>query len=307
MTINQLKYVLSLYKYKNFTTAAEKSLVSQPSLSMQIQKLEKELDTKIFDRSKKPIETTLIGEKLIKQFQIIVSESLKVKDLINYQKNKIIGNLNIGISSTLESTILPIFTKDLLEKFPEINIKYVSNKSKFLYNSLNNNELDFVIGITPLNDSNLFVRPLYYEPILMVIPENFKNDESREIELSKINLKDILIPEKENEFRNTIDNVFLSETYNEKFKNNSLETLVNLSINGNGIAFIPYLNFLNLSEKHKDKVYKFKAPEPAREISVVFKNNNSKKHIFEEVFLLLKNSFKKIQSFTDVKIIDPKF
>ena len=307
MTINQLKYVLSLYKYKNFTTAAEKSLVSQPSLSMQIQKLEKELDTKIFDRSKKPIETTLIGEKLIKQFQIIVSESLKVKDLINYQKNKIIGNLNIGISSTLESTILPIFTKDLLEKFPEINIKYTSNKSKFLYNSLNNNELDFVIGITPLNDSNLAVRPLYYEPILMVIPENFKNDEAIEVELSKINSKDILIPEKENEFRNTIDNVFQSETYNEKFKNNSLETLVNLSINGNGIAFIPYLNFLNLADQHKDKVYKFKAPEPAREISVVFKNNNLKKHILEEVFLLLKNSFKKIQSFTDVKIIDPKF
>ena len=307
MTINQLKYVLSLYKYKNFTTAAEKSLVSQPSLSMQIQKLEKELDTKIFDRSKKPIETTLIGEKLIKQFQIIVSESLKVKDLINYQKNKIIGNLNIGISSTLESTILPIFTKDLLEKFPEINIKYISNKSKFLYNSLNNNELDFVIGITPLNDSNLAVRPLYYEPILMVIPENFKNDEATEVELSKINSKDILIPEKENEFRNTIDNIFLSETYNEKFKNNSLETLVNLSINGNGIAFIPYLNFLNLADQNKDKVYKFKAPEPAREISIVFKNNNLKKHILEEVFLLLKNSFKKIQSFTDVKIIDPKF
>lgn len=306
MTINQLKYVLALYKHKNFTAAAHKSLVSQPSLSMQIQKLEKELNTKIFDRSKKPIETTEIGEKLIKQFQIIVSESLKVKDLINYQKNKIIGNLNIGISSTLESTILPIFTKNLLEKFPEINFKYTTNNSKFLYDSLNNNELDFVIGITPLNDSNLTVRPLYYEPILMVIPENFKNDEATDVELSKINSKDILIPEKENEFRNTIDNIFLSETYNEKFKNNSLETLVNLSINGNGIAFIPYLNFLNLADQHKDKVYKFKAPEPAREISVVFKNNNLKKHILEEVFLLLKNSLKKIQSFTDVKIVNTK-
>ncbi|MDG1031251.1 MAG: LysR substrate-binding domain-containing protein [Flavobacteriaceae bacterium] len=306
MTINQLKYVLALYKHKNFTTEAHKSLVSQPSLSMQIQKLEKELNTKIFDRSKKPIETTEIGEKLIKQFQIIVSESLKVKDLINYQKNKIIGNLNIGISSTLESTILPIFTKNLLEKFPEINFKYTTNNSKFLYDSLNNNELDFVIGITPLNDSNLTVRPLYYEPILMVIPENFKNNEATEVELSKINSKDILIPEKENEFRNTIDNIFLSETYNEKFKNNSLETLVNLSINGNGIAFIPYLNFLNLADQHKDKVYKFKAPEPAREISVVFKNNNLKKHILEEVFLLLKNSLKKIQSFTDVKIVNTK-
>ena len=231
---------------------------------------------------------------------------MKVKDLINYQKNKIIGNLNIGISSTLESTILPVFTKDLLEKFPDINIKYKTNKSKFLYNLLNNNELDFVIGITPLNNSNLAVRPLYYEPLLMVIPENFKKDESTKIDLSKIDSKDILIPEKENEFRNIVDDVLPSSIYNEKFKNNNLETLINLSINGNGIAFIPFLNFLNLSEKHKDKVYKFKSPEPAREISIVYKSNNLKKHILEEVFLSLKNSFKKIQSFTDVKIIDPK-
>ena len=125
MTINQLKYVLALNKYKNFTIAAEKSFVSQPSLSMQIQKLEKELNIKIFDRSKKPVETTEIGEKLVKQFQIIISESLKVKDLINYQKNKIIGNLNIGISSSLESTVLPLFTDSLLLKYPDLNIQIV--------------------------------------------------------------------------------------------------------------------------------------------------------------------------------------
>lgn len=306
MTINQLKYVLALYKHKNFTTAAEKSLVSQPSLSMQIQKLEKELNTKIFDRSKKPIETTEIGEKLIKQFQIIVSESLKVKDLINYQKNKIIGNLNIGISSTLESTILPLFTSNLFTKFPDINIKFISNKSRFLYDSLKNNELDFVIGITPLNDTDLTVKPLYYEPILIIIPENIKDDNSTEIELSNVDSKNILVPIKENEFRNTIENILPSDTYNEKFKNNSLETLVNLSFKGNGIALIPYLNFLSLRDQQKAKVYKFKAPEPAREISVVFKNNNLKKHIIEEVFLLIKNSIKKIQSFTDVNIINPK-
>lgn len=306
MTINQLKYVLALYKHKNFTTAAEKSLVSQPSLSMQIQKLEKELNTKIFDRSKKPIETTEIGEKLIKQFQIIVSESLKVKDLINYQKNKIIGNLNIGISSTLESTILPLFTGNLFTKFPEINIKFISNKSRFLYDSLKNNELDFVIGITPLNDTDLTVKPLYYEPILIIIPENIKDDNSTEIELSNVDSKNILVPIKENEFRNTIENILPSDTYNEKFKNNSLETLVNLSFKGNGIALIPYLNFLSLRDQQKAKVYKFKAPEPAREISVVFKNNNLKKHIIEEVFLLIKNSIKKIQSFNDVNIINPK-
>lgn len=306
MTINQLKYVLALYKHKNFTTAAEKSLVSQPSLSMQIQKLEKELNTKIFDRSKKPIETTEIGEKLIRQFQIIVSESLKVKDLINYQKNKIIGNLNIGISSTLESTILPLFINNLFTKFPEINIKFITNNSKSLYSSLKNNELDFVIGITPLSDTSLTVKPFYYEPILILIPTKIQDKNSTEIEIKNIDSKNVLVPEKENEFRSTIDNILFSENYNEQFKKNSLETLVNLSINGNGITLIPYLNFLNLADQHKDKVYKFKSPEPAREISVVYKSNNLKKHIVEEMFLLLKNSLKKIQSFSDVKIVNPK-
>ena len=266
MTINQLKYVLSLNKHKNFTIAADNSLVSQPSLSTQIQKLEKELNTKIFDRSKKPIKTTELGEKLVKQFQIIVSESLKVKDLINYQKNKIVGNLNIGISSTLESTILPLFIDKLFVKFPDLNIKFIINKSDLLYDSLN----------------------------------------STEIELSDIDTNCILVTNKENEFRSLIENIFPSCNYNKKFENNSLETLVNLSLEGNGITLIPYLNYLKLRDQEKTKVYKFKAPEPAREISVIFKNNNLKKHIIEEMFLLLKSSFKKIQSFNDVKIINPK-
>lgn len=306
MTINQLKYVLSLNKHKNFTIAADNSLVSQPSLSTQIQKLEKELNTKIFDRSKKPIETTELGEKLVKQFQIIVSESLKVKDLINYQKNKIVGNLNIGISSTLESTILPLFIDKLFVKFPDLNIKFIVNKSELLYDSLKNNELDFVIGLTPLNDNELTVKPLYYEPILIVIPENIKKTNSTEIELSDIDTNCILVTNKENEFRSLIENIFRSCNYNKKFENNSLETLVNLSLEGNGITLIPYLNYLKLRDQEKTKVYKFKAPEPAREISVIFKNNNLKKHIIEEMFLLLKSSFKKIQSFNDVKIINPK-
>ena len=198
MTINQLKYVLALNKYKNFTIAAEKSFVSQPSLSMQIQKLEKELNIKIFDRSKKPVETTEIGEKLVKQFQIIISESLKVKDLINYQKNKIIGNLNIGISSSLESTVLPLFTDSLLLKYPDLNINFSTNKSRLLYDSLKSNELDFIIGITPSNINDFTILPLYYEPILVIIPKNLKNDNSTEIELTEINSKNILFPNKEN-------------------------------------------------------------------------------------------------------------
>ena len=187
-----------------------------------------------------------------------------------------------------------------------MNIKFIVNKSELLYNSLKNNELDFVIGLTPLNDNDLTIKPLYYEPILIVTTENIKKTNSTEIELSDIDTNRVLAPNKENEFRSLIENIFPSCNYNEKFENNSLETLVNLSLKGNGIALIPYLNYLNLREQEKTKVYKFKIPEPSREISIVCKRNTLKKHIIEEVFFLIKSSMKKIKSFTDVKIIKSK-
>ena len=223
-----------------------------------------------------------------------------------FPKQTEFGNLNIGISSTLESTILPLFIDKLFVKFPDLNIKFIVNKSELLYNSLKNNELDFVIGLTPLNDNDLTIKPLYYEPILIVTTENIKKTNSTEIELSDIDTNRVLAPNKENEFRSLIENIFPSCNYNEKFENNSLETLVNLSLKGNGIALIPYLNYLNLREQEKTKVYKFKIPEPSREISIVCKRNTLKKHIIEEVFFLIKSSMKKIKSFTDVKIIKSK-
>ena len=86
------------------------------------------------------------------------------------QKNIIIGNLNIGISSSLESTVLPLFTDSLLLKYPDLNINFITNKSRLLYDSLKSNELDFIIGITPSNINDFTILPLYYEPILVIIP-----------------------------------------------------------------------------------------------------------------------------------------
>ena len=97
MTITQLNYVLALNKHKNFTKAAKTCKVSQPSLSMQIQKLEEELEISLFDRSKKPIKTTEIGKKLINQFKVIISESKKVNDVIEYEKKKTFRKINFGI------------------------------------------------------------------------------------------------------------------------------------------------------------------------------------------------------------------
>ena len=115
MTITQLYYVLAVAEHKNFTLAAEKCFVTQPTLSMQIQKLEDELAVLIFDRSKKPIILTEIGEKIVNQAKNIVNEAGRIKDIVDQQKGYIGGEFKVGIIPTVMPTLLPMFLNNLLK------------------------------------------------------------------------------------------------------------------------------------------------------------------------------------------------
>src|SRR5210317_1747565 len=122
MTITQLKYLLAVAEYKNFTLAAEHSFVTQPTLSMQIQKLEEELDVMIFNRKKKPIELTSIGEKIIQQAKLIVDERVRISDIVDQQKGLIGGEFKLGIIPTIMPTLLPIFLKSFIKKYPKVKL-----------------------------------------------------------------------------------------------------------------------------------------------------------------------------------------
>ena len=153
MTITQFQYVLAVAKYKNFTTAAENSYVTQPTLSMQIQKLEEELGVTIFDRSKKPLQITEIGEQIIKQAQTIVNESERMNDIVAQQKGYIGGEFRVGIIPTVSPTLLPMFLNNFINKYP--NIENLS-ADEILENILN-----VEIGLTfsrVLEDAGVFKR-----------------------------------------------------------------------------------------------------------------------------------------------------
>ena len=122
MTITQLYYVLAVAEHQNFTKAAEKCFVTQPTLSMQIQKLEDQLDIQIFDRSKKPIELTDVGRKIVNQAKNIVNESYRIKDIVDQQKGFIGGEFKLGIIPTIMPTLLPIFLKNFLNKYPKVKL-----------------------------------------------------------------------------------------------------------------------------------------------------------------------------------------
>ena len=308
MTIIQLKYAIAVSEYKNFTLAAEKCFVTQPTLSMQIQKLESELDIQIFDRTKKPIEMTEIGSKIISQCKKIVSESEKMQDVVDQDRGIIGGDFRIGIVPTVMSTLLPIFLNELVNKFPLLRVSFFEHPTKELISKLKNKHLDLIIAATPLEDDELIEKPIYYEPFVAYLPITNPHFGKSEISPSDLYSNDLLLLKDGNCFRNSIENLcFDCNEYKGRFdlKSGNFETLINLVDKGLGMTFLPYLHTLGLNESQKKMLHEFKNPKPSREISVVYHKNEVKIHIINEIKDLLKDLTKIKLQFNDVNIISP--
>ena len=155
MTITQLQYVLAVAEHKNFTLAAEKCFVTQPTLSMQIQKIEDELNILIFDRAKKPIQLTDIGEKIVEQAKNIVNEAGKIKDMVEFQKGFIGGEFRLGIIPTIMPTLLPMFLNNFIKKHPKIKLTIEELNTAEIITRLKNGHLDAAIAATPLEDEKI--------------------------------------------------------------------------------------------------------------------------------------------------------
>ena len=140
MTLTQLEYIVALDSHRHFVLASEKCFITQPTLSMQIQKLEEELGVRIFDRTRQPVIPTEIGVGIIAQARIILREAKMVKELIDDQKDIMTGELRIGIIPTLAPYLLPPLFKRMREKYPQLDliIKGVTTNpqsSRFFFNS----------------------------------------------------------------------------------------------------------------------------------------------------------------------------
>lgn len=149
MTITQLYYVLAVAENQNFTKAAEKCFVTQPTLSMQIQKLEEQLEVQIFDRSKKPIELTAIGKKIVTQARTIVNESYRIQDIVDQQKGFIGGEFKLGIIPTIMPTLLPMFLKTFIKKYPKVKLKIEELTTEEIIEQLKDGHLDAAIAADP--------------------------------------------------------------------------------------------------------------------------------------------------------------
>ncbi len=309
MTITQLTYVLAVAEHKNFTLAAEKCFVTQPTLSMQIQKVEDELGVLIFDRSKKPIQLTDIGQKIVTQAKNIVNESTRIKDIVDQQKGFIGGEFRLGIIPTIMPTLLPMFLNNFIKKYPKVKLVIEELNTEEIIARLKNGHLDAAIAATPLQEEKLKETPLYYEPFVAYVPRTHAFADKKELSINDLNVDEILLLQDGHCFRDGILNLCkrtdLQENGHFTIASGSFETLIKLADEGLGTTLLPFLHTLDLKESDKDKLHHFEDPKPSREVSLVYPKTELKMHIIEALRATIAGVIKGAIVFQNVEIISP--
>lgn len=309
MTITQLQYVLAVAEYQNFTLAAKKSFVTQPTLSMQVQKLEDELDVLIFDRGKKPIGITEVGQKIVAQAKNIVNEANRIKDIVDQDKGFIGGDFILGIIPTVMPTLLPMFLKAFINKYPRVNLIIREQSTESLIRNIQDGHIDAAIAATPLEIEFIKERPLYYEPFVGYVPKNHRLGNAVKLTPEDLDVNDVLLLQDGHCFRDGVINLCKAPKNigddHFQLESGSFETLVNLADEDMGMTLLPYLNTLELDDIKKKNLKYFENPSPAREVSLIYHKSELKIQITEALQDVISGIVRGAIAFQDVKIISP--
>ncbi|MFQ5450914.1 MAG: hydrogen peroxide-inducible genes activator [Nitrospinaceae bacterium] len=297
ITLTQLSYVVALARTRNFGRAAKTCFVSQPTLSMQIQKLEDELDVILFDRSRKPVEPTLIGHKIVKQAQAVLREAQRIEELIKAEKGEIGGEFKLGVIPTLAPYLLPLFLKSFVNRFPKIDLILEELQTWQIMEKLRNDSLDAGILVTPLHGRGIVERPLFYEPFVIYLAPGHPLHSLPKISEKDLSLEDIWLLNEGHCFREQAIELCKKvksrrfEGKNLLFESGNLETLKRLVDKKFGYTLLPWLAVLDMpARERKRKLKFFKAPVPTREVSLVYSRSFLKRNIIEALFKAIVSS-----------------
>ena len=286
MTITQLEYIIAVDTYRSFVAAAEKCFVTQPTLSMQVQKLEDTLGVKLFDRSRQPVVPTEIGEEIITQARILLSEGEKIKEIISDRQRELSGELKVGIIPTIAPYILPKILHGFIEKYPAVKLVVWEQTTEMIVQQLKLGTIDCGIMSTPLHEGNLTEIPVFYENFVAYVSKNSKLSKKKNIVPDDIDMEEIWVLNEGHCMREQVLNICQRRKATQGFKHfeyntGSVETLKRMVDQNNGATILPELALADLSEKQLEKVRYFKTPEPAREVSIVIQRNFLKRRMIE--------------------------
>lgn len=274
MTLVQLEYLVAVDTYRSFVIAAEKCFVTQPTLSMQIQKLEETLGVKLFDRSRQPVRPTEIGVKVIEQARETLAASLEIKELVSGHTGELKGDLKLGVIPTVAPYLLPKVIPLFMEKYPKLQLQVWELTTDQLIAQLKTGQLDCGLLSTPLEDQNIAESPLFYETFVVYASEGSSLLKSKTVSVSQIDANELWLLNKGHCMRNQVMNICQqkksgNQVRNFEYNTGSVETLKRMVDVNNGFTILPILSLEDFTPTQLLRVRHFKSPEPVREISII--------------------------------------
>lgn len=286
MTLTQLDYIIAVDTHRHFAAAANACFVTQPTLSMQVQKLEEELGVKIFDRSKQPVLPTENGLAIIEQARRIIAERDHLTELIETKKGVINGELKIGIIPTLAPYLLPLFIQSFTTRNPHIQLQIHELTTDLIIARLKDGRIDVGILVTPLHENGISEIPLFYEEMVAYVSKTNTAYKKTFVLPKDIDPSKLWLLEEGHCFRSQIMNLCeLRSISNEQnhfaYEAGSLETLKKMVDLYDGITVLPELATLDLTTKQLQQIRHFKHPAPVREVSLAIHRNFVKRRLID--------------------------
>lgn len=269
MTLQQLEYIVAVYRHKHFAKAAENCNVTQPTLSSMVQKLEDELSVKIFDRKTNPITVTPIGRLVVEQAWRTLLRARKIKETVEEEKHSLMGTFRVGILPTIAPYLIPRFLPQLMRKYPEMDIRVAEMKTEDIKRALRHDDIDAGI-LAQLDDMDDFnVTPLFFEQFFAYVAREDNLFKNKTIKTSDLTEEYLWLLDEGHCFRDQLVKFCHLKAANKSKKAYSLgsiETFMRIVESGKGVTFIPELATYQFNNHQMELVRPFAIPIPTREI-----------------------------------------
>jgi LysR family hydrogen peroxide-inducible transcriptional activator len=289
-TLTQLEYLLAVEKHRHFGKAAASCHVSQPTLSQQIHKLEAELDLVVFDRIQKPVIPTEAGRRFLEQARVVLREQERLLRFARRGGRGVSGEFRLGTIPTVATNLVPLFVGEFARAFPKVSLYIEELKTETILTELQHDRLDGALLATPLAQNGLNQRPLYYEPFLLYLSPRHPLLEKKTLTAADLDGSEMWMLQDGHCFRTQIVKFCslprerATVFKNIHFQSGSLDTLRNVVRRNRGYTMIPAMMAEALDpEEQIAQVRPFRAPTPAREISLVTRRDHWKESIVEAI------------------------
>jgi len=286
MSLVQYEYIVAVDTYRSFGAAAEKCFVTQPTLSMQIQKLEGTLGVQLFNRSRQPVTPTEIGRSVIAQARVLLDEHYKIREIIGEHRKELMGELRIGIIPTIAPYILPKIITQFVKRYPKVKLNMWEQTTDQITHQLKQGVIDCGILSSPIVDSHLLETPLFREGFVAYVSKNSTLARKRKLSPDDISVGELWILNEGHCMRDQVLNICQRRDDDAAFKHyeyntGSIETLKRMVDENSGVTILPELALKDLTKTQLEKVRHFRSPQPFREICLVTHSGFVKKRLIQ--------------------------